>query len=126
MNDLFNILFKFINIKFIFLLSLTEILKVAKQRLHWIFKCLCHAELSLGRQTPLRKQTGRQTGGEEVLFQSPSPPIYSRPFSALVGGIQGPLSCKQKHDTVLRAWVSPPRRPAGDTRSGPALGTGLI
>lgn len=52
--------------------------------------------------------------------------VSSRSRSALVGGIQGARSCKQKHDPVSKACVSSPRTPADDTRSGSALGTGLI
>lgn len=67
------------------------------------------------------RQVDRQAGQQGSLL-----PVSSLPRSALAGGIQGPRSCKQKPDPVRRVWVSPPRRPADDTRSGPALGTGLI
>lgn len=72
-------------------------------------------------RSPNPMQRDRQTGQEGSLL-----PVSCLPRSALVGGIQGPCSCKQKPDPVRKVWVSPPRRPADDTRYGPALGTGLI
>ncbi len=71
------------------------------------------------------RQVDRQAG-QEGCFRTSLLPVSSRPRSALVGGMQGPRSCKQKLDPVRKAWVSPPRTPADVTRSGPALRTGLI
>lgn len=97
--------------------------------LYCILKCLssvsCRTFTWSLNLTQRDRQVDRQAG-REGCFGASLLPVSSRPRSALVGGIQGPRSCKQKPDPVRRAWVSPPRTPADDTRSGPALGTGLI